>query len=248
MKDDARSKVTLRPRSKLERVVATLAAEYTIPDRPELDLLTQLTLMQLVARGAEARSALATLGPLCTKSGGVDAERLAEVPPDLVAGVCTTAPEETVRALRRIGEAALNAVSGLDAACQRDLAEARRLLRPLVALDDEPGSAAAEQRADHLLLQAGVHAIVAPTSAAVQVAARLGYPGTSYASLARVLDEELPDHDALEVAWTAHHALDQHGRTTCGANPQCTRCPVRAGCGYHGEGPDPATRIGGRTP
>lgn len=241
--DDAQSKVTLRPRSKLERVLDAIGEEYEVPPRPALDLVSQVALLHLVGCGADHKAAIVAIGPLCSKPGAVDPELLAHTPRELVATVCPEGlVDDTVRALRSLGEAATAKPQGLEARCRGDLTEARRLLRSL------PGMA--EQRADLILLQAGIHAVVAPTGYGVQVAARLGYPGTSYASFARALDEELPEHaNAVAVAWRAHHLLDQHGKRICAPrSPQCGRCPVRDACAYRGEGEDPATRLSWRAP
>jgi hypothetical protein len=236
---DAESKVTLRPRSKLERILDGLEDSYGVPARPNLDLVTQLSLLLLVAGGADGRGALAALKPLCSK-GAVEAALLAELSREMVATVC--APErvdETVTALRALGEAA-RADPPLEARCRGDAAEARRALRAL---------GIPEQRADLMLLQSGLHPLTAPSGNAVTVAVRVGYPGTSYASFARVLDEELPEQYAIAVAWRAHHLLDHHGKALCTAKaPQCPRCPVRDACAWHGEGPDPAGRLSWRAP
>ncbi len=234
--DDIQSKVTLRPRSKLERLIDALADAHEVPDRPALDMLSQLTLMHLVGGGAERKAALAAMGPLCA-SGAVEPKRLAETPRDLVAAVCDADHvDETLRALRAAGERAAAAPAGIDALCHADLPEARRILGTLPGMND--------QRADLLLLYAGLHAVIAPTMHGVQVAARLGYPGSSYAALARALDAELPSPEAIEFAWRAHHLLEQHGKKVCTPKaPTCGGCRVRAACAFHGEGEDPVQKL-----
>ena len=228
--------MTLRPRSKLERLLEPLSEVYPIPERPNVDVLAQLILLYLVGSGADGKAALVAISPLCAKNGGIDAEKLAQTPRELVAAVCP-APhvDDVLHALRAAGEAASGA-RDLDARCRSDLSDARRLLRSLPLMT--------EQRADLLLLYAGVHAVVAPTAQGVHVAARVGYPGASYASFARALDAELPDFDGLEVAWRAHHLLEQHGKGICShKDPRCARCPIRKGCAFKGEGDDPADRL-----
>jgi len=237
--DDA-SKVTLRPRSKLERILDGLEDSYGVPARPHVDLVTQVALLLLVSCGADSRAAVNAIKPLCGKGGAVDPAKLAETPKDLVAAICQTSQlDETVAALRALGDAA-TAAPTLEERCRGDVGEARRALRSL---------GLGEQRADLLLLQAGIHPLTAPSGSAMNVAVRVGYPGTSYASFARVLDQELPEQYAIAVAWRAHHLLDQHGRSTCTAKaPQCARCAIRDACGYHGEGEDPAGRLSWRAP
>jgi hypothetical protein len=235
---DAQSKVTLRPRSKLERLLEPLSNAYTIPERPDVDVLSQLTLLYLVGSGGDRKAALAAMSPLCAKNGRVDPEKLARTTREIVAAVC---PEPYVddahQALRAAGEAASGAPD-LDARCRGDLSDARRLLRSLPLIT--------EQRADLLLLYSGAHAVVAPSPQGIHVAARLGYPGAAYASFARALDAELPDLDGVEVAWRAHHLLDQHGKGICAQKaPQCARCPIRDACAFKGEGEDPADRLYG---
>lgn len=85
---------------------------------------------------------------------------------------------------------------------------------------------------------------VAPTPAAVRVAARLGYPGTGAAAIARALDAEVPEGDATSVAWRAHFHLQLIGERWCHADrTDCKSCPVSSVCDFHGLGLDPAARI-----
>ncbi len=97
---------------------------------------------------------------------------------------------------------------------------------------------------DELLLRAGKADSVAPTSHAMRVVVRLGYPGDTYDSVARALDAELPGSNAGRLALRAHDLLDAHGRAICLAvGPVCKQCRIAERCDYHGEGPDPATRL-----
>lgn len=97
---------------------------------------------------------------------------------------------------------------------------------------------------DELLLRAGKLATVAPTEHALRVVVRLGYPGDTYGAVARALDAELPGSDALGVATRAHGLLDAFGRAICHeVGPACGECCVAAGCGFRGEGQDPAVRL-----
>lgn len=237
--DDVESKVTLRPRSKLERLVEVLSGTYPVPGRPGLALLTQLVILQLVGAGADPRAALAAIGPLCDEDGGVDPAKLATTSRELVASVCeASAVDDTLASLRVAGTVARE--GNLDERCRPDLELARKLLRSLPSVS--------EQRADLLLLYAAVQAVVAPTATASRVLARIGYPGASYASVARAVDEELPGPTSYDFAWRAHHVLDQHGRTLCAPKaPECWRCPVRDACAFRGIGEDPAARLVGRT-
>ncbi len=237
--DDTQSKVTLRPRSKLERIVEVLSGTYAVPVRPELDLLTQLVLLELVGAGSEPKAALAAIAGICVSPGVVDAEKLAATPRSLVEKVCApTNVDDALAALRATG--ALAKESSLAEQCEDDLDRARKLLKSIPTMTDH--------RADVALLYAATQAIVAPGSAASRVAARIGYPGATYAALARALDEELPSPTAFNVAWRAHHVLDQLGKTLCAPqSPECFRCPVREACAFHGIGEDPAARLVGRT-
>jgi endonuclease III-like uncharacterized protein len=85
--------------------------------------------------------------------------------------------------------------------------------------------------------------VIAPTSYGLQVAVRLGYPGTTYASIARSLDVEVPSPDAIGLAWRAHHLLDLHGKQLCQKAPICHRCPIREDCAFAGDGDDPALKL-----
>lgn len=234
---EARSKVTLRPRSQLERILERLEPIHGVPPRPRIDALTELTLLYLVGGGAEAKRALGAMGPLCNRQGAVEAERLVDLARELVAQVCVDASVDAVlSALRAAGAVAVRLSDGFDARCRRDLAEARALLSSLPRLS--------EHHADLLLLYSGAHALVAPSAYAMHVAARLGYPGASYAALARSLDVEVPSSDALGFAWRAHHLLDRHGRQICAREaPACARCPVRPSCAASDGGEDPAERL-----
>jgi endonuclease III len=234
---EARSKVTLRPRSRLERVLERLEDLYGVPPQPRIDALTELTLLYLVGGGADGKRALSVLAPLCNQRGAVDADKLAEAPHELVAQVCVEASaDEVLAALRAVGAVAQRLAEGFDASCRRGLAEARALLASLPRLS--------EHHADVLLLYSGAHALVAPSHLALHVAARLGYPGSSYAAIARALDVEVPSSDALGFAWRAHHLLDQHGKHLCTRRaPACASCPVRQSCAVPDGGDDPAERV-----
>lgn len=234
---EARSKVTLRPRSRLERVLERLEDLYGVPPRPRVDALTELTLLYLVGGGADAKRALGVLAPLCNEHGAVDADRLADASRELVARVCVEpSVDEVLAALHTAGAMAQRLTEGFDASCRRGLADARTLLGTLPRLS--------EHHADVLLLYSGAHALVAPSGYALQVAARLGYPGSSYSAIARALDVEVPSSDALGFAWRAHHLLDQHGKHVCTRPaPACAPCPVRQSCAVPNGGDDPVERI-----
>lgn len=97
---------------------------------------------------------------------------------------------------------------------------------------------------DQLLLRAGKAGTVAPTSNALRVVVRLGYPGDTYESVARALDAELPGSDTQGIALRAHNLLDAHGRVIClPVRPTCTQCCVAERCDYRGEGLDPSARL-----
>lgn len=96
-----------------------------------------------------------------------------------------------------------------------------------------------------VLQRSGALGTVGPTPAACRVAARLGYPGSSFATLTRALDAELPEGDPTGIAWRVHHALTLHGRAVCGEVPQCGTCIVASSCHYRGVGEDPAKRLVG---
>lgn len=151
---DLYSKVTLRPRSQLERLIELLEAEASAPPRP---------------------------------------------PPD---------PEE-----------------------------AKRRLSALPRLEAEA--------VDRILLTSGARVTVAPSLAARRVAARVGYPGATYASITRALDAEILEADVTDLAWRAHHLLDRLGRERCVELPSCAGCPLAQACGFRGVGSDPARRLDG---
>jgi hypothetical protein len=73
-----------------------------------------------------------------------------------------------------------------------------------------------------------VQAVVAPTATASRVLARIGYPGASYASVARAVDEELPGPSSYDFAWRAHHVLEQHGRSLCAPRRRPSAGAVRS--------------------
>lgn len=94
---------------------------------------------------------------------------------------------------------------------------------------------------DRLLLRAGVLETVAPTGPAMRVVVRLGYPGDTYASVARALDAELGPRGLAE---RAHDLLDAHGRAICRpVGPACNECRLAERCDYRGRGLDPARRL-----
>ncbi len=172
---DLHSKVTLRPRSKLERVIELLEKVYPALPRPRGDGLAEELSLHLARAGATPALAAALAS-------------------DIVAG-------------------------------KHDRESARTHLAAL--LGDN------EQASDHALLLSGLGEQIAPPPDAQRVAARLGYPGSCYAALGRALDAELPEGDRREVAWRAHVALSQHGRSQCTADrPQCETCPLTASCSF----------------
>ena len=229
---DVRSKVTRRPRSKLERLLDALGAAHAAPARPPVDLGVQVALSCLVAAQVSPADARDRVRAWSSASGEVDAARLIAVTDDEVAGVC---PPEQARA----ATAALRAVGHLvaDGALDEtwDAEDTRR------ALLGVPGMT--PPVADYLLLAAGRLATVAPTAPAMRVAVRIGYPGSTYGAVARALDLELPNAGDVGSAWRAHQLLDHHGRLVCTARPACAGCPLREGCSYAGEGVDPALRL-----
>lgn len=229
---DVRSKVTRRPRSKLERLLDVLGAVHATPLRPAVDLGVQLALSCLVAAGATPAAARDRVRAWCSPAGGVEPSRLlALTPADVEADVPPGAADAASAALRAVGH--LIADGALDDAW--DTEDTRR------ALLGVPG--VTPPVADYLLLAAGRLATVAPTASAMRVAVRIGYPGSTYGAVARALDLELPHAGDVASAWRAHQLLDHHGRLVCTPRPGCAACPVREGCSYAGDGVDPVTRL-----
>jgi len=230
---DARSKVTRRPRSKLERVLDALGARAAVVRRPEVDLGVQLALACLVSAQVSAGDARDLVRRLCDADGHVEPAQLALVSDAELAGVCP--PERArsvVEALHAVGHLVADGATG----DTWDPEDTRR------AISGVPGMI--PSRADYLLLSAGRLATVAPSTSVMRVAVRVGYPGSTYGAVARALDLELPYAGDIASAWRAHQLLDQHGRTVCTAlRPACGSCPIREGCGFVGEGDDPAARL-----
>jgi hypothetical protein len=227
---DLYSKVTLRPRSKLERVVELLEPGSEVPPRPKNGLVTQLVLYFLVWGEAPPQSAAQLAKGWLGPDGQVDAARLAEAN---VEGACSASrAADATAALQAVARLAAD---GLEVLARRDPEDARRKLASLPKLPAD--------QIDFLLLSSGAASTVAPSAAALRVTARLGYPGSTYAALARALDAELPEGDPHEVAWRAHHILKQHGLRTCKETPSCGSCRVSSACGYAGRGDDPASKL-----
>jgi len=227
---ELRSKVTLRPRSKLERLLDRLESSGDVPSRPKNGILAQLALYYLLSGEASALGAAQAVKRCLAGGDGAfaDFDRAA------VAALCPSSRvDDTFAALRALGQAAKE---GLVAACARDVDEARRRLRELPRMPAE--------QADFLLLASGLASLVSPGPSAIRVAVRLGYPGSTYAAVARSLDAEVPESDVTEVAWRAHHVLKRHGQRVCKESaPACSACGVRDGCAYRGDGEDPAARF-----
>jgi hypothetical protein len=222
---DLQSKVTRRPRSKLERVLEILQPTCPVPERPKEGIV-----------GAVIRSYLMEAG---AKDMGVVPEidsdiRAGRVQPALVErSVGAAQIDATVLALKALAKLSLD---GLEKLCKLDVEEAKRRLATLPRFDAE--------RVDWVMLASRHDASVAPSPGALRVAARLGYPGSNYAAIARALDAEIPEGDSNDVAWRAHHVLQGHAERTCHrAAPACDRCGVRASCSYRGADADPARRL-----
>lgn len=231
---DLYSKVTLRPRSKLERTLEMFQDTTGVPRRADSSLTTQLVLFYLVSAEVTPSDASRIVKQLCDDPMHVSPTKLAELQSGLVAGAC---PEgnvpDLITALHATGQAAQG---GLDETSRRDPHETKRRLTALPRMNPES--------IDLILLSSGAKSTIAPSAPARRVAARLGYPGATYAAMARALDAEIPEGDATDLAWRAHHLLAQHGREVClVSRPRCDRCSVRSACSYRGEGPDPATRL-----
>jgi endonuclease III len=232
---DLESKVTRRPRSKLERVIDVLAKDYDVPRSPAPQLAAQLALYYLVAGEALPDDAARVVASLRDERGAVSGSALGSIPRDVVASVCNeTKTDEVLAALRALGR--LVASGSFDELGAHDVDDARRALGALPRLS--------RQQVDYLLLSTRSFATVAPATSAQRLVLRLGYPGHDYAALTRALDAELPEAGALDVAWRAHHLLRAHGHEICmPVDPSCEVCRVRGACAYRSEGEDPAWRL-----
>lgn len=222
---DLQSKVTRRPRSKLERVLEILQPTCPVPERPKEGIV-----------GAVVRSYL-------MEAGASDMAVIPEIDSDIRAGKVSMALVErvaspaqldaTVAGLKALAKLSLD---GLEKLCRNDLEESKRRLAALPRFDAE--------RVDWVLLSSRHDVSVAPGRGALRVAARLGYPGSNYAAVSRALDAEIPEGDSSDVAWRAHHVLETHAARTCHrAAPACDRCGVKAACSYRGADADPARRL-----
>jgi endonuclease III-like uncharacterized protein len=231
---DLYSKVTLRPRSKLEKLVDLLSPSCEVPARPRNGLCTQLALYFLLWGEAPPHAAAEAVKTLRTPEGQLDpAELGGGGVRALVESLCSAARvDEVVGALQAVARLASE---GLESVARRDPEEARRRLASLPRLPAD--------QADFLLLASGCVSTVAPSPAALRVVARVGYPGTSYAALARAIDAELPEGDPQEIAWRAHHVLKQHGLRTCKESPACSTCRAEPACSFAGKGDDPFVRV-----
>src|SRR5690606_19766227 len=145
-----RSKVTRRPRSKLERLLDVLGAVHATPLRPAVDLGVQLALSCLVAAGATPAAARDRVRAWCGPGGSVEPARLVALTADDVeGGVPAGAADAAAAALRAVGH--LVGDGALDDAW--DAEDTRR------ALLGVPG--VTPPVADYLLLAAGRLATVA---------------------------------------------------------------------------------------
>lgn len=231
---DLYSKVTLRPRSKLERVLELLHGTTNVPKRQDSGLVVQLALYYLVAAEITPTEASALVKHWRGSGTSIDGSALLALEASALGAVCParTAAEllEALHALGRLAQERLDELS------RRDPDAVRQRLLSLPRLTPD--------HADLLLLSCGLLSTVAPSPSARRVASRLGYPGTSYAALSRALDAEIPEGDPSQIAWRAHHALAQHGRDVCLASaPACSRCAIQVACSYRGQGQDPAARL-----
>lgn len=222
---DLQSKVTRRPRSKLERVLEILQPTCPVPERPKEGIVSAVVRSYLMEAGAKDMTLIPEL------DSDIKAGR---VVPAVVERALGSAPlDSTVLGLKALAKLSLD---GLEKLCRHDVEEAKRRLAALPRFDAE--------RVDWVLLSSRHDASVAPAKGALRVAARLGYPGSNYAAISRALDAEIPEGDSNDVAWRAHHVLETHAQRTCHrAAPACERCGVRASCSYRGVDADPARRL-----
>lgn len=231
---DLYSKVTLRPRSKLERILELLQSTTVVPRRQEGGLVIQLVLYYLVAAEVTPASASALVKQWRGTDRSIAGTTLLRLEDAVLADACSERTRsELLEALHCVGRMAQERVEELG---RRDPDAVRQRLLALPRLTPD--------HVDLVLLSCGVLSTVAPSPTARRVASRLGYPGTSYAALSRALDAEIPEGDASQIAWRAHHALAQHGRDVCVAMaPACGHCAIEVACSYRGRGQDPATRL-----
>ena len=223
---DLQSKVTRRPRSKLERVLEILQPTCPVPERPKEGIVGAVVRSYLLEAGAKDMSVIAEIDS-DVRAGRVQAAVLERV---LEHGAARESAALGLKALAKL------AVDGLEKLCKLDVEEAKRRLATLPRFDAE--------RSDWVLLSSRHDASVAPAAGALRVAARLGYPGSSYAAIARALDAEIPEGDSSDVAWRAHHVLEIHAQRTCHrVEPGCDHCGVRTSCSYRGVDADPARRL-----
>lgn len=232
---DQRSKVTLRPRSKLERVLDLLDPHLSHPPPPQTTLARELVVHYLVLGEAPAPRAASRVREVLGAEPTLDATILRKMDRTVVAELCPEARVDEVTGW--IASAAKVAhETRLSHLFEHNVEAARRILGGL------PGLTLAA--ADFLLLGCGMRRTVAPTQPAMRVAVRLGYPGTEYEAVARALDAEIPENDVSAVPWRAHHLLKQHGVMVCvRERPHCTGCRLEQACTYGGEGVDPAQRL-----
>lgn len=231
---DLYSKVTLRPRSKLERILELLQSATTVPKRQDSGLVVQLVLYYLVAAEVTPAAASALVKQWRGAGKSIEGATLTALDESALVEACSERTRaDLVDALHAIGRIAQERIEELS---RRDPDAVRQRLLGLPRLTPD--------HVDLVLLSCGVLSTVAPSPTARRVASRLGYPGANYAALSRALDAEIPEGDASQIAWRAHHALAQHGRDVCLANvPACARCAIEVACSYRGRGQDPATRL-----
>jgi len=222
---DLQSKVTRRPRSKLERVLELLQPTCPVPERPKEGIVGAVVRSYLMEAGAKSMAVIPEL------DSDVRAGRVQ--PAVLEASLDAAALPNAVLGLKALAKLA---VDGLEKLCKNDVEEAKRRLATLPRFDRE--------RVDWVLLASRHDDTVAPSAGALRVAARLGYPGSNYAAVSRALEAEIPEGDSNDVAWRAHHVLEAHAARTCHrVAPACERCAVKTSCSYRGVDADPARRL-----
>jgi len=218
------------PRTKLARIIDTLARAHGEPGRPATHGPFEMILWENVAYLVDDERRLRAFEALREKVG-LGAEAILDAPDDALLEVVSTGgilPAQRVEKLRAAARITVSEFGGsLDALLELPAAAAMKALARFPGIG-APG-------AEKILLFCGARPVLALESNGLRVLVRLGYGkeqksyAATYRSAREAAASELPAGCAPLAR--AHLLLREHGRKVCRrASPLCETCPVAAQC------------------
>lgn len=221
------------PAPDLQKIIASLAAQYGPPKPPittdpfELILLENVAYLVSDERREEAFKAL-------RKHAGTKPHQILAASNEQIFQATRLGgmqPEQRVSRLRENALIAMNEFGG-------DLGPALKLPLPKAKLALRKFSSIGEPSAEKILLFTRSYAVLGLDSNGLRVLVRLGFgeEKKNYTATYRSVQDAIKDQLNADYDWliSVHILLRQHGKVLCKTNaPLCEECPVRKSCAYY---------------